>query len=197
MLHTTYRYNWRALRVINATDDFQFVQWDELYLFDAAPATGGIQPATNMPGVNIDGDPIVHPCGPNPVDGGNRADPSLCAALCVNTTGCLGWVLHDNANDPEGPAPGWRCCLKKTIRSLDRAESGTISGILSPSKFHPPAAPSHGGISFTEYYNIRQDPWQQTNLWPRLPAGKKQALEAEIKRRFACTGTRDTPSNCE
>ena len=44
------------------------------------------------------------------------------------------------------------------------------------------------------------DPWQQTNLWLKgggLPAGRKAALEAEIKERFACTGTRTQPSNCE
>jgi hypothetical protein len=36
-----------------------------------------------------------------------------------------------------------------------------------------------------------------TNLWPTLAPGKQAALMAEIDRRFACAGTRTTPSNCE
>ena len=212
------QYNWRGLRVINATDDFMFVQWDEWYVFDGHAAA--IQPATTMSGVNIVGTPIVHPCGPNPVaPDGYVWEPSQCEALCVNTTGCIGWVLHQNG--PKGPAPGWRCCLKKTIESLDHADSTTTSGILDPAKHHPPSTPPEGGISFAEFYDIRAgagtrpgeaascsdpgrcclpDPWQQTNLWLKsggLPAGRKAALEAEIKERFACTGTRTHPSNCE
>ena len=133
-------HNWRALRVINETDDFQFVQWDENYIFDG-PATG-IQPATIMPGVNIDGTPIVHPCGPNPVVAGSEADPLQCKALCANTTGCLGWVLHQNSNDPEEPAPGWRCCLKQTIEKLERSAlivSETIQALPAPKLVRPDA----------------------------------------------------------
>ena len=74
-------YNWRALRVINETDDFQFVQWDEFYIFDAA---AGIQPANVMPGVNIKGDLIVHPCGP--ALGAVAGQYAPCAALCTNTS---------------------------------------------------------------------------------------------------------------
>lgn len=86
-------YNWRALRVINATDDFTFVQWDEKYVF------------------------------------GDGIDP--------------------------------------------------------------------GGIQFSEYYDLKMDEWQLNNLWPTLPKAKQEALKAEIAHRFACTGTRTTPSNCE
>ena len=146
------QYNWRGLRVINATDDFMFVQWDEWYVFDGHAAA--IQPATTMSGVNIVGAPIVHPCGPNPVaPDGYVWEPSQCEALCVNTTGCIGWVLHQNG--PKGPAPGWRCCLKKTIESLDHADSTTTSGILDPAKHHPPSTPPKGGVSFAEFYDIR------------------------------------------
>ena len=36
-------YNWRALRVINATHDFTFAQWDEKYVFGDGTEPGGIQ----------------------------------------------------------------------------------------------------------------------------------------------------------
>ena len=86
-------YNWRALRVINETDDFTFVQWDEKYVF----------------------------------------------------------------GDGTGP----------------------------------------GGIQFSEYYDLKTDEWQLNNLWLTLPKARQEVLKAEIARRFTCTGTRTTPSNCE
>ena len=91
---------------------------------------------------------------------------------------------------------------------------------------HPPgsiaeAPPQPGNITFSEFYDVTKDPYQvrrlrtsrgtnhtldqnfafyalqMKNLWPSLSADKQAVLMAEIEKRFACTGTRDTPSNCE
>ena len=42
-----------------------------------------------------------------------------------------------------------------------------------------------GGVSFSEYYDIRKDPWQQTNLWLAaepdvLSTGEKAVLDADL-----------------
>ena len=39
--------------------------------------------------------------------------------------------------------------------------------------------------------------WQLKNLWEETSAEEKAALQEEIARRFACTGTRTEPSDCE
>jgi hypothetical protein len=54
-----------------------------------------------------------------------------------------------------------------------------------------------GGVQFSEFYDLKTDEWQLTNLWSTLPAAKKEALQAEIAHRFQSTGTRTTPSDCE
>lgn len=41
-------------------------------------------------------------------------------------------------------------------------------------------------ITWREYYDIKADPWQQTNKW----------ATAQLKAHAACHGTRDTPSDC-
>lgn len=102
-------YNWRALRVINATDDFIFVQWDPAYDFGSASA------------------------------------PPLAVAGA------------DALPKVEGTA----------------------------------------GVAFSEFYDIRVDPWQTRNLWDSLGRGRQAVLAAEIAVRAACSGTRTTPSTCE
>ena len=52
-------------------------------------------------------------------------------------------------------------------------------------------------VTFSEFYDVAADPWQMKNLWGTLALERKASLEEEIERRFACTGTRTTPSNCE
>jgi len=170
-----------------------------------------------MPGVNVIGQDEPHPC-PN-ASAGNA--PLQCQAACKAKAGCVAWTLHYNSPIKKA-APGWRCCTKVTYVSLQHADSNTTSGIL-----HPPAmanakaalrltgplpkvivattASTPGGtmdaaaagIAFSEFYDLRADPWQMQNLWPTLSAGRKAALMAEIDRRFACAGTRTTPSTCE
>jgi hypothetical protein len=227
-------YNWRALRVINSSHDFTFVQWDPEYMFGKekpapgpkhpTPAPGPpIKPAQMMPGVDIEGADSPHPC-PAQVEGNM---PLTCEATCKAKAGCLGWTLHYNQPSKQ-QAPGWRCCTKTSIHALHRAEKNTTSGILNPkdtwlsyayaedterqaveeaaaadagagagTEGSDSGAPPAGNVTFSEYYDLKSDPWQMKNLWTTLDAGRQAALMAEIDKRFACTGTRDTPSNCE
>lgn len=188
-------YNWRALRVINGTDDFTFVQWDPEYNFGVAPKP--ITPGRMMPGVNIVGQDSPHPCPAAPF--GNR--PVECEAVCKAKQGCVGWTLHLNPPSNKG-APGWRCCTKITIDSLQHAPETTTSGVLDPGHGTPRTPnpfelANASGIAFSEYYDLRSDPWQLKNLWPSLTAAKQAALMTEIAHRFACRGTRTSPSTCE
>ena len=52
-------------------------------------------------------------------------------------------------------------------------------------------------VTFSEFYDLKEDEWQMSNLWPSLPAGKQEALVSEMVQHYACGGTRTTPSNCE
>eukprot|EP01048_Picozoa_sp_COSAG05_P014419 COSAG05_NODE_1633_length_4368_cov_1.606934_3_plen_238_part_00 len=180
-------YNWRQLRVMNATHDFSFTQFDPDYIFDAVPRPpahgqggGPIQPAAVMVGVNINGKDSPHPCGPAT----NGSDPFACAAMCKSVSGCKGWTLHLNGEG--SPVPGWRCCIKTTVQSLEHAPELTTSGLLDPEAYRPNSPPwppsghhGEGGnssrnsstIVFSEYYDIKTDPWQQHNLWQALPTG--------------------------
>ena len=54
-----------------------------------------------------------------------------------------------------------------------------------------------GGIQFHQLHDLTKDPWQLQNLWEETSAEEKAALQEEIARRFACTGTRTEPSDCE
>jgi arylsulfatase A-like enzyme len=211
-------YNWRALRVMNETSDFTFVQWDPAYLFGKAPAPPApsppspgpspIKPAKMMPSTDIDGPDSPHPCPA--VSYGNT--PLSCEADCKAKAGCVGWTLHYNQpTGPEKQNPGWRCCTKTAVLSLRKATSNTTSGVLNPAdNVHEGLrydyeqfieATQHltigGNITFSEFYDLKTDPWQMKNLWSTLGAGKQAALMTEIDKRFACTGTRTTPSNCE
>ena len=51
-------------------------------------------------------------------------------------------------------------------------------------------------IAFHAYFDVELDPFQQKNLWPSLPAAKKDALETEISALFGCHGTATEPSTC-
>ena len=52
-------------------------------------------------------------------------------------------------------------------------------------------------VSFSEFYNLKEDAWQMTNLWRSLPKGKQTALVSEMDHHYACGGTRTAISNCE
>merc|ERR1712151_1114785 len=97
----------------------------------------------------------------------------------------------------EKRAPGWRCCFKTTIKAIKHSAPTTTAGVLHPNATHLEAAPQPGNVTFSEFYDIAKDPWQMKNLWPSLSPGKQAALMAEIDRRFACAGTRESPSTCE
>lgn len=211
------------MRVINATDDFTFVQWDPEYIFGehpppAPPPPSPIKPATIMPGVNIVGTDDPAPC-PAAIYGNI---PENCEAVCkakqfavtsentswADSKPCLGWTLHYNS-PADSRAPGWRCCTKTTLKGYQYAANTTTSGIIHPSQdvFINGKIESHirtnfvgsggGCVTFSEFYNLRSDPWQMHNLWSTLTDAKKAALESEIRHRFACTGTRSSPSTCE
>jgi hypothetical protein len=131
-------------------------------------------------------------------------DPIACQAMCRAAAGCAGWTLHNNGNHPT--IPGWRCCLKPKVIRLVSAPPDTVSGLMDPDAFKPDPGPSpsppspaqpNSTIAFSEYYDIKSDPWQTKNLWHSLDVGRQEALKAEIAKRFACTGTRTTPSTCE
>jgi hypothetical protein len=203
-------YNWRALRVLNSSDDFIFVQWDPLYNFGVAPSPAPprppgpspppIQPAKVMRDVDVVGRDEPSPCPAAPYNN----TPAMCEAACQAKAGCVAWTLHHNQERPS--APGWRCCTKTDVASLRRA-TGMTSGILHPDALDDAlvsvtedavdAQPAVGHVTFSEFYDIRADRWQMVNLWPTLGDARQHALEAEIAKRFACRGTRDTPSTCE
>ena len=205
-------YNWRALRVINATHNIVLAQWDPAYDFGVGPAptppASPIKPATYMPQVNINGGDDPSPC---PVQAAGN-DWKTCEATCTAKAGCLGWTLHYNQPATNPTKAGWRCCTKTTIAHLHHADKNTTSGILHPTAFLAELRESlemtvedlqqktfatTGNITFTEYYDIAIDPWQMKNLWSTTPKATQEALMAEIAMRFACAGTRTTASNCE
>ena len=190
-------YNWRALRVINATHNLMFAQWDPLYDFGVAPAPGPapapappITPGKYMASTDIVGVDDPHPC-PAATNG---SDWIACEATCAAQAGCLGWVLHYNP-PTRGPVGGWRCCAKNTIEKLQHAPSTTTAGLLAESQMELTVAVGH--VTFSELYDVARDPWQLTNLWNVTDRATKAALEEEIAARFACRGTETTPSNCE
>jgi hypothetical protein len=217
-------YNWRELRVLNQSDNFAFVQYDQRYMFGVGPPPTPplppIAPAEVMPGVDIVGTDDPSPC-PSAPSANNWA---ACQATCAAMPGCLGWTLH--VNGPASPVPGWRCCTKTRIVKLEHAPNTTTSGIMHPHSFvaasiandasiairrsdatadgaptgqaqHEKGTPPAGQVQFSEFYDINADPYQLRNLWSTLSLTKQTALEAEITRRFACAGTRTTPSTCE
>ena len=207
-------YQWRALRIINATHDVMFAQWDPLYEFGVPPPpppppAPPIKPATLMHATDIVGPNEPDPCPAAPY--GNV--PVQCAQACQLHKGCLGWVLHFNPLSNHR-APGWRCCAKTQIQGLKHAPSTTTSGILHPSSSLSSSpipslakkvvvmtkekmSPLKPVATFSEFYNIKTDPWQMKNLWAEMSTSEQERYEAEIAHRFACHGTRDTPSNCE
>jgi hypothetical protein len=150
-------------------------------------------------------------CKAKQADGNANATDNAMESVHAPSLPCVGWTLHHNADHKS--APGWRCCTKTSIRGLTHAPSTTTSGILHPEvtamastipaedeggiAAASPAAPAGGNVTFSEYYDLKSDPWQITNLWPSLDDARKRALMAEIDRHFACTGTRTMPSNCE
>lgn len=190
-------YNWRALRVMNATHNFTFVQFDPSYLFDSVEPDPPIKPSGYMVGVNLVGKDDPHPCPANP---GASNNWTACKEVCRGKTGCVGWTLHLNA--ASGPISGWRCCTKTAVQSLVSAPPTTVSGLMNQSSVHsatrsaaPTTAPST--ITFSEFYDVSADPWQIQNLWPSLSPSVQASLKAEITHRFACKGTRTAESTCE
>ena len=218
-------YNWRALRVINGSDDFTFVQYDPKYDFGVTPPPAPPAPPRRMPGTDIKGSDAPSPCPAAPYNN----TPASCEKACEAKEGCVAWTLHENP--PSHKAPGWRCCAKTTVESLRHAP-GMTSGILNPTfasavptevqsadESQPPssattcdvcdaggwcgashsvtALPPAGTVTFSEFYDVKKDPWQMKNLWDTIGKGRQAALMAEIDKRFACAGTRTTPSNCE
>jgi hypothetical protein len=51
-------------------------------------------------------------------------------------------------------------------------------------------------VAFHAYFDVKADPYQQTNLWPTLAPGKQGALQSELEELFSCHGTASRPSNC-
>jgi len=51
-------------------------------------------------------------------------------------------------------------------------------------------------IAFREYFDLKADPWQQTNAWLELDAPTQAALQNEIEQLYQCRGGVGQPSNC-
>ena len=43
-------------------------------------------------------------------------------------------------------------------------------------------------VSFVEFFDLRRDPWQQTNAWSALSDERRAALTAKMERLYACKG---------
>jgi len=55
---------------------------------------------------------------------------------------------------------------------------------------------SNASVSFREFFDLRTDPWQQTNAWSDLSSAVQAALKSEIERLSTCRGGEGGPSTC-
>ena len=93
-----------------------------------------------------------------------------------------------NASDPytyDDPSNQWRL-----LRVLNSTHDFTYV------QFDPAYVFNATSIAFHEYFNMKEDPWQQTNIWESLDAGVKHQLMAQLAEHASCHGTRTVPSNC-
>merc|ERR1712107_445104 len=51
-------------------------------------------------------------------------------------------------------------------------------------------------VDFYEYYDLKADPWQQTNLWETTEVATRAALHAELVGLYICRGTHTKQSTC-
>merc|ERR1719506_1468561 len=51
-------------------------------------------------------------------------------------------------------------------------------------------------VDFREYYDLKGDNWQQTNLWNSTDPGTQAALHAELVGLYVCRGSQNEASTC-
>jgi len=158
MVDSTASNNWRQLRILNATHNWNYVEYDRAFKFEDPDETCGMATFSGTACTKRD----VY-------DTSMQTDAGACCAHCSADTSCAQWTFHTDG----------KCYLVNTTQ--DRvAQSDSTCGIQGK-------APTYG-LQHIELYDQTSDRYQMTNIYDQASDAEKHWLHETLHAYFLCAG---------
>merc|ERR1712070_1268736 len=153
--------NWRQLRIVNATHNWNYVEYDPAFQFQATSHSSQGSCSSSVFEQTACTKKDVY-------DKSTQDDASACCAHCTSDASCAQWTFRDDTG---------KCYLSATVQD-SVPQSHSTCGMSSPAQ-----------LQHYELYDLAADVYQMKNIYSTVGAEMQRWLHETVDTYFHCSGS--------